>query len=953
MAKMEEITAVLLSEKRPPNCENFFIAQFRVPDSGQIFTAVGNCEEGELKSQLTYRLYGSFVTNEKFGPQLKVATFTLSKPHGRSGVIKYLETNCPHIGRATAEQLWNLFNADAVRVCREAPEVVASKVSRLNLGQCEEIAKSLKELAALEDTSIELIDLLTGRGFPKNTAREAVKRWGNKAPWIIQHDPFKLMAFRGCGFLRCDSLWTDLGLPPGKMKRQIYCAWYAIASDTEGHTWLPESKANEYLRAKIAGVELNLDKAISVATRKGVLWAKRYCQRCGNARTVKAPDLFFGDSLIDVPCPACGDGKTLPPRWIADSRKAYAEDFVARHLAEAEREADSQIVTEYADEVERIARIPTHTRCTRCRRKLTAEEVAILHGDPYGPDCITKVAGGENAERVLLEDWLALHPVIEERRTTRRIGAAQVDFLNLWPDPAKLEDITEHQREKISEATIGRIGILGGSPGTGKTYSAARIVRAIIAQYGSLEVAICAPTGKAAVRCSEALAGYGIKLRATTIHRLLGVESAEDGVWRFVHNANNPLPFKFVICDESSMVDCTLMSNLLAARGRGTHILFIGDQNQLPPVGHGAPLRDMIAAKLPYGELTEIKRNAGTIVRACKQIKAGKAFEIDGRIELEPACPNCEGKGVIDGPEDSPGMAPDCEACGGTGKLAPRNLTILTASKAAAPLEIEKQVARLREAGVDAIWDVQVIVAVNKRSPLARKNLNKRLQDLLNPGGKAVPNSPFRVGDKIICLKNSFFRAASIATESNEKGQVAVANGEFGEVLEVEPKKTVVKFFDPDRVCEVSRAAVPAKSDKADSGDAGGESEDDGGSGCDLDLAYAVTCHKCQGSEFDYVIVGLDEYPGATGKYGICKREWTYTAISRAKIACYLVGLRSTAKTQCDETALTKRKTFLRELIEEYREKFSVRDVALVSATAGQVEHSTNLQSADMLAGVE
>jgi DNA polymerase III delta prime subunit len=936
---MEEITAILVEEFRPPKCENFFIATFKHPDTGVTFAAVGNSEDGELKPQLSYRLYGKWAEHERFGKQFKVSTFTTAKPHGRAGVVKYLETHCDGIGRATAEQLWNLFNADAVRICREHPDVVASQVKRLSLEQCQKIADSLKDISALEDTSIELIDLLAGRGLPRGIAKEAVRRWGNKAPQIIQRDPYKLMVFRGAGFIKCDSMYVDLGLPPAKMKRQIYCAWYSIASDTEGHTWLPEIQAQNYLQAKIAGVQIDLQKAIGVAKRKGILWTRQTCNRCGGSGRAMVPDLFFGDELVDGPCPACGGGQRMQ-RWIADSRKAAAEDFVARHIVEAELETRPQLLPEFADDVELLKIVPTHTRCTRCHRKLTAPEVAILNDEPYGPDCIKRVAGGDSAEQISLEDWLARHPVIEERRTEKIIGQLEVRFQNQWPVVASLPGLTDHQRERLEQATLGRISILGGPPGVGKTYCAAALIKEIVRIHGPANVAACAPTGKAARRLTELLTGYGINLKARTIHSLLGVESSDDGGWTFKHKQSNPLPYKFVITDESSMIDCSLMASLLAARARGTHVLFIGDVNQLPPVGHGAPLRDLIAAGLPYGELTEIKRNAGTIVRACSQIRNGRSiFEIDQKIELEPVCP----AGCCDGAVDYGAVCPTCD---GTGKAPPKNLVLLHASKSQAASVLEQKIVELRDAGVDVVWDCQVIVAVNKRSPLARVTLNKRLQEILNPGGAGVQGSPFRVGDKIICLKNSFFRAADAATSivAGEDGQVAVANGEFGEVLAVEAGKTKVKFFDPDRVVEVSRMKAAKAAEKAgEDGDGGGEEAS--GTGCDLDLGYAATAHKMQGSECPYVIIALDEYAGATGKFGICKREWLYTAISRAKTACYLVGMRGTAKTQVEQTALDRRKTFLRDLIEKYRKEFAARaaEKAQKPAETGDSADSTNL----------
>lgn len=829
MAK-EEITAILLDERRPPNCDNFSICRLRlvvdgVEQMGREFKAVGNSEEGELRTYLTYRWYGSWHDDPKWGRQFKFETFTPAKPHGRAGVIRYLQ-QCSGIGEQTAVELWNLFNADAVRMCREHPDIIASKIRRLSLAQCKANAEKLKELQSLEDTSIELIDLLSGRGFPKNTIRAAINKWGNKAHEVISRDPFKLMAFRGCGFLRCDAMWKDLGLPLGKMKRQYYSLWYAVTRDTKGNTWIPEHAARRFMQENVGDVEVNFEKAVRVAVRAGLLQTKTYCPRChGRGRSME-PDLFFGDSLVEMRCPQCqGSGGS---RWLADSRKASDEDHVAMRLAEASFETPK---------------------------------------------------------------WPVIHPAKAGERGP-----------------------TSHQVNEYLKCRDGVIALLLGSPGTGKTFLAAAVVKAIISAYGSGNVAIAAPTGKAAVRCTESMASYGINLHAVTIHSLLGVESAEDGEWSFRHNAKTPLPYQFIIIDESSMLDTSLLNSLLAARGRGTHILFIGDPNQLPPVNHGAPLRDMIAAGIPHGKLTEIKRNAGTIVTVCAAIRDGKPFTLDDELDLNPPCPECNGSGRRPARDYQPAEAGEnpCEACNGTGRGAPKNLVLIPATKSKAIAAIEERIAKLKETGVDPIWQIQVVVAVNKRSPLARLPLNERLQNVLNPDGYRVEGNPFRVGDKVICLDRSSFPDAD-----NDGEKVAIANGEFGRVYQVEPRKTWIEFSNPTRRAIVGTSPQRKKS--------GGGDDEESGTGCDIDLGYACTCHKMQGSDCEYVLVALDDYPGATGPHGICSREWAFTGISRPKLAGFLIGLPSTLRAMCARTVLDKRKTFLKEMFEIYRGQFRER----------------------------
>lgn len=455
----------------------------------------------------------------------------------------------------------------------------------------------------------------------------------------------------------------------------------------------------------------------------------------------------------------------------------------------------------------------------------------------------------------------------------------------LWPDVSGI-DASPHQIEQIAAATRKHVGCFTGTPGTGKTRTAAQLVDLIIDNFGEDMIAVAAPTGKAAVRITEAMNEYGLDIKARTIHSLLGVASHSDGDgWGFEHNERCPLPYQFIIVDESSMIDVDLMASLLRACAVGTHILFVGDTNQLAPVGHGAPLRDFIAAGVPTGELTEIWRNAGSIVKACQAIRYGRKFEVD-RV-LNPAAGN--------------------------------NLTLLETRNGQGSSErILAAIRNIRDKNLaDPIWDCQIIVAVNEKSPLSRKVMNKALQAELNPHGQGAKNSPFRVGDKIICLKNGRMplAAAGFSMDDDQDGddddfslpqekEAFVANGEIGCVLEVESKRTIAEFSNPRRVIVIPRGG----GSKEDSN----SSEGDSGSGCNFDLGYAISCHKSQGSEWPIVIIALDEYPGAKM---VCSREWIYTGISRAKRACFLVGKLHTAYMMCRQEKLSKRKTFLRELL--------------------------------------
>lgn len=452
-----------------------------------------------------------------------------------------------------------------------------------------------------------------------------------------------------------------------------------------------------------------------------------------------------------------------------------------------------------------------------------------------------------------------------------------------WPDVQKLARLTDHQRSVVASVFASRVGVLTGGPGTGKTFTAAAAIRAIAEEHGLDSVTVTAPTGKAAVRCTSMLQQNGIGLEAKTIHRLLGVgRNGHDGKgWGFQHDSLNPLPYQFVVVDESSMIDTSLAAALFDALLPSTHVLLIGDPFQLPPVGHGAPLRDLIASKIPCGELTEIKRNAGDIVFGCRAIKEGKRFEPRTALDL----------------------------AGG------HNWKHIESPTPATSLRHLQALLQSPPPGIDPVWDIQVLVAVNEKSETSRKAVNELMQGWLNPNGKRLDKgSAFRVGDKIICTSNTWLplvedddeprsthsaiatRQSAFPTESEFKE--FIANGDLGKVLAIEPKRMLVEFQSPTRLCIVPLV---------------GGGDDAPSQGTKFDLGYALTCHKAQGSQAPIVIALIDEAGGANF---VTSMEWWRTAISRAEKIAITIGQWSTFQRQCKRVSLRDRKTFLREQLE-------------------------------------
>ena len=338
--------------------------------------------------------------------------------------------------------------------------------------------------------------------------------------------------------------------------------------------------------------------------------------------------------------------------------------------------------------------------------------------------------------------------------------------------------VSEHQREQLAKTLSGRLGILGGGPGVGKTFTLSRLLLALSKEQAG-GVAVAAPTGKAAVRITENLQTAGLNFTACTIHRLLGVtRNGHDGKgWGFQHHAREPLPVRWLFIDEASMLGTSLLSSLLDACLPTTRIYFIGDVHQLPPVEHGAPLRDMIAAGVPYGELTEIRRNSGDGVRLCHQIKIGERFEPseDGAIE--------------DG----------------------RNVKHFERRLPSQSLAVIKRLIEHAPPSVDPFDDIQVITALNEKGPLSRVELNKAIQSWLNPGNNPISDKvPLRVRDKVICKSNSMLQLwdEERNEECDDDDVEFVANGEIGRITSIYKEKgkntstncIVVKFESPSSV---------------------------------------------------------------------------------------------------------------------------------------------------------
>lgn len=529
------------------------------------------------------------------------------------------------------------------------------------------------------------------------------------------------------------------------------------------------------------------------------------------------------------------------------------------------------------------------------------DELVKLIGPLADPSRAVRLAvrAGRLAERASTEGTIGRYladgaAARDERSLAERINRLAGGAVK-WPDLADDPILTVRQKAEIKKSFASPVGLLLGTPGTGKTLTAARAIAAVLAHAGRSAVAVCAPTGKAAVRIGASLVAAKVAgVEPMTIHKLL--EFRPGG---FARNAKNPLDARYVIVDEASMLDTSLACRLVEACAPGTHLLFVGDPYQLPPVGHGAPLRDLQVSGKPCGLLTKVLRNGGLITEGCRSIKDREPIRFCQTVDY------AKGDNLRLVRADTPAEANEFLAA------------FLDRIRARHLEDHELP---------DAVWKTQVIVAANTRSDLSRKAVNNRLQNQLNPDGLKAPGVAFRVGDKVICLQNGWYAPAELDPRlkkvvilsgnaddwkpgrdmsGGKRPDVYVANGESGECLAVAAGAAVFRFEDPGRTVKIYVGA-----DKTDDEEEGDESPARQGRGCNFDLAYGITCHKSQGSEWPVVVVLADAQAGR-----VASQEWWYTAISRARRLCLVIGKYDTIDRQVRRRTLHVRKTFLKELL--------------------------------------
>ncbi len=415
--------------------------------------------------------------------------------------------------------------------------------------------------------------------------------------------------------------------------------------------------------------------------------------------------------------------------------------------------------------------------------------------------------------------------------------------------PARIREVDKQltfslagkQRQAVELALKENLLVITGGPGTGKT----TIIEAIISTYRELnqKILLAAPTGRAAKRMTEATGK-----EAKTVHRLLEFSYQEGG---FQRNGDNQLAGDVIIIDEASMLDTVLMYHLLKAVPESANLILVGDVNQLPPVGAGYVLRDIIrSGRVPVIELTEIFRQAqeSSIVINSHRINNGQM----------PALQNKTSSSLDD-------------------------FYFVEEKEPAKVLQLIIKIVRERVPArfdFDPVEDVQVLSPM-RRGELGTENLNCQLQDILNPAleaeGLSYGGVTYRVNDKVMQVKNNY--------------DLDVFNGDIGRIVAVDKEGSRLTIDYDGRLVNYERTNLE-----------------------ELELAYAITVHKSQGSEYPVIV-----FPMVTQHYIMLQRNLLYTALTRGRQLAVIIGSKKALAMAVNNDKVEERYSLLEERLRDFR----------------------------------
>ena len=625
------------------------------------------------------------------------------------------------------------------------------------------------------------------KGIGAALAARIVRKFGDDTLRIIEEEPERLAEVKGISERKAREIADQVEEKADMRKAMMFLQQYGITQTLGmkiyrqyGQEMYGVLKENPYKMAEdIPGVGFKI--ADEIAARIGIHTDSDYRIRSG---------------ILYILLQASGEGHVYLPKEVLLKR--------ARDLLGVEQEYMEKHLMDLSIERKIVIR--------EIKREGAPVQTAVYAASYYQVELhVAQMLHTLNLQDTVKED------VLEEKieRIQRGTGV----------------ELDEKQKEAVREAVKNGLLIITGGPGTGKTTTINAIIRYF--EMEDLDICLAAPTGRAAKRMTETT-GY----EAKTIHRLLelsgGPEQAQENV-RFERNAQNPLEADVIIIDEMSMVDIFLMHALLSAVVSGTRLILVGDVNQLPSVGPGSVLKDIISSGcFPVVELVKIFRQASQsdIVVNAHKINQGIPVVLDNKSRDFFFLKRYDANVIIS--------------------------IVITL--------IQKKLPKYVEASP---YEIQVLTPMRK-GLLGVERLNSILQQYLNPPEREKKEKEhgqgvFREGDKVMQIKNNYQLEWEIRGNYGipvEKG-VGVFNGDNGIIREINSFAEMMTVeFDEKRFVEYSFKQLD-----------------------ELELAYAITIHKAQGSEYPAVVIPLLQGPRM-----LMNRNLLYTAVTRARKCVTLVG---------------------------------------------------------------
>ena len=653
----------------------------------------------------------------------------------------------------------------------------------------------------MPSTAADMLSYLSSgiiKGIKEKTAQKIIERFGEDTFFLIENQPERLAEIKGISRERAKEISSEFTRRAAEREALIALEKYGMTTAEclkvfkhFGSNAVHTVEKNPYLLCN-EGIGISFDKACAIASVLPVCPPDEYRIDAGILYVVRH-NLYNGHTCIPkeklfAPCSELLD---LPPYMLEPRLEALIEQ---KHLiCENINARDFVFMPDVYNAEKRAAN-------------------TVLFMKQFAPKCT------ENID--------------EQINKTELISGVCYN---------------EQQRLAIKLAVEKGILILTGGPGTGKTTTLRGILK--VFENQGLEVALAAPTGRAAKRMSD-LTGR----EAQTIHRLLEVEWDRNDRPVFQRNKRNPLSAGAVIIDELSMVDIMLFSSLLDALPIGCRLVMVGDSDQLPPVGAGNVLHDLINSKaLPVVELKEVFRQAmeSLIVTNAHKIVKGELPEI-----------TVKNKDFFFMERNSPVSAAETVA------------------------ELCSQ--RLPKAyGYSPLENIQVLCP-SRKGEAGTVNVNKLMQNALNPSAKhkrehAFGQRIFREGDKLMQIKNNY----NIPWTSSDKEGLGIYNGDIGILEKIDESAHTLYIKFDDRIAEYPFEVST-----------------------ELEHAYAVTVHKSQGNEFEAVVMPVT---GVVEQ--LSYRNLLYTAVTRAKKLMILVGSKNTVERMVMNNSKSRRYSALKSFI--------------------------------------